>query len=154
MMRRWRRKGLACACDLCIASQRAVFATSEVRFGIIPSAISPYVIRAIGVRQAKRYFQSAERIDAARALAMGLVGEVVPAAELDAAIARLTEQLVSCAPDAQKAAKDLIAAVDGRPIDNAVSEETAQRIARRRATDEARDGIAAFLDKRPPAWLA
>ena len=146
--------GLASACDIAVASTKAVFATSEVKFGIIPSAISPYVLRAIGARQATRYFQSAERIDAARALAMGLVGEVVPAAELDAAIARLTEQLVSCAPDAQKAAKDLIAAVDGRPIDDAVSEETAQRIARRRATDEARDGIAAFLDKRPPAWLA
>ena len=146
--------GLAAACDIAVASTKAVFATSEVKFGIIPSAISPYVLRAIGARQATRYFQSAERIDAARALAMGLVGEVVPAAELDAAIARLTEQLVSCAPDAQKAAKDLIAAVDGRPIDDAVSEETAQRIARRRATDEARDGIAAFLDKRPPAWLA
>ena len=78
---------------------------------------------------------------------------MVPAAELDAAIARLTEQLVSCALDAQKAAKDLIAAVDGRPIDDAVSEETAQRIARRRATDEAKDGIAAFLEKRAPAWL-
>ena len=75
-------------------------------------------------------------------------------AELDAAVARLTEQLVSCAPDAQKAAKDLIAAIDGRPIDDAVSEETAQRIARRRTTDEAKDGIAAFLEKRPPAWLA
>jgi len=110
--------------------------------------------RLLGTLSAGFAGLSAERIDAARALAMGLGGEVVPAAELDAAIARLTEQLVSCAPDAQKAAKDLIAAVDGRPIDDAVSEETAQRIARRRATDEARDGIAAFLDKRPPAWLA
>ena len=146
--------GLTAACQMAIASDDAVFSTSEVRFGIIPAVISPFVLRAVGPRHALRIFQSAERIDAARALAMGLVGEVVPAAELDAAIARLTEQLVSCAPDAQKAAKDLIAAVDGRPIDDAVSEETAQRIARRRATDEARDGIAAFLDKRPPAWLA
>ena len=146
--------GLTAACDMAIAADDAQFSTSEVRFGIIPAVISPFVLRAVGPRHALRIFQSAERIDAARALAMGLVGEVVPAAELDAAVARLTEQLVSCAPDAQKAAKDLIAAVDGRPIDDAVSEETARRIARRRATAEAKDGIAAFLDKRPPAWLA
>ena len=146
--------GLTAACDMAIAADDAQFSTSEVRFGIIPAVISPFVLRAVGPRHALRIFQSAERIDAARALAMGLVGEVVPAAELDAAIARLTEQLVSCAPDAQKAAKDLISAVNGRPIDDAVSEETARRIARRRATAEAKDGIAAFLDKRPPAWLA
>ncbi|TXH85665.1 enoyl-CoA hydratase/isomerase family protein [Thauera aminoaromatica] len=146
--------GLTAACDMAIAADDAQFSTSDVKFVIIPAVISPHVLRAVGPRNALRIFQSAERFDAARALAMGLVGEVVPAAGLDAAVARLAEQLMSCAPDAQKAAKDLIAAVDGRPIDDAVSEETAQRIARRRATDEARDGIAAFLDKRPPAWLA
>lgn len=146
--------GLAAACDMAIASEDAVFSTSEVKFGIIPAVISPYVLRAIGPRHALRYFQSAERIIARRALEIGLVGEVVPLAELDAAVRQLAETLVAGAPLAQKAAKDLVAAVAGRPIDDAVSEETAQRIARQRATDEARDGISAFLEKRPPRWLA
>ena len=145
--------GLAAACDMAVAADNASFSTSEVKFGIIPAVISPYVLRAIGPRHALRLFQSAERISATRALEMGLVGEVVPLDALDAAVAALAESLVSGAPQAQKAAKDLIAAVNGRPIDDAVSEETASRIARRRATDEARDGIAAFLEKRPPAWL-
>ena len=146
--------GLTAACDMAIASSDAVFATSEVKFGIIPSAISPYVLRAIGPRHALRYFQSAERISAARALEIGLVGEVVGLDELDASIGKLVDTLLQGGPLAQKAAKDLIAAVNGKNIDQSISEETAQRIARQRATDEAKDGIAAFLDKRPPAWLA
>ena len=145
--------GLACACDLCIASQRAVFATSEVRFGIIPSAISPYVIRAIGVRQAKRYFQSAERIDATRAFALGLAHEVVEEEALDAKIDEVVQALLSGGPKAQAAAKELIDAVADRPLSEAVLEDTAQRIARLRATDEAREGLSAFLEKRPAAWV-
>ena len=146
--------GLTAACDMAIASDDASFSTSEVKFGIIPSAISPYVLRAIGPRHALRYFQSGEKISAARALAIGLVGDVVPREQLDAAISQLAESLLQGGPLAQKAAKDLIAAVNGQKIDEMISEETAQRIARQRATDEARDGIAAFLDKRPPSWLA
>lgn len=145
--------GLTAACDMAVASSDAVFSTSEVKFGIIPSAISPYVLRAIGPRHALRYFQSAERINAQRALAIGLVGEVVEPDALDACVAQLAETLLQGGPLAQKAAKDLIAAVSGQPIDDAISEETAQRIARQRATDEAKDGIAAFLDKRPPGWM-
>ncbi|HJW27474.1 MAG TPA: enoyl-CoA hydratase/isomerase family protein [Rhodocyclaceae bacterium] len=145
--------GLAAACDMAIASEDAVFATSEVKFGIIPAVISPYVLRAVGPRHALRYFQTAERISAERALAIGLVGEVVAAEKLDEAVAALAGVLLAGAPLAQKAAKDLIAAVAGQPIDEAVGEETAQRIARQRATEEARNGIAAFLEKRPPAWL-
>ncbi|PKO85663.1 MAG: enoyl-CoA hydratase [Betaproteobacteria bacterium HGW-Betaproteobacteria-12] len=145
--------GLTAACDMAVASSDAVFSTSEVKFGIIPSAISPYVLRAIGPRHALRYFQSAERISAQRALAIGLVGEVVEAEVLDACVGQLAETLLQGGPQAQKAAKDLIAAVSGQPIDETLSEETAQRIARQRATEEARDGIAAFLDKRPPGWL-
>jgi methylglutaconyl-CoA hydratase len=145
--------GLTAACDMAVASSDAVFSTSEVKFGIIPSAISPYVLRAIGPRHAMRYFQSAERITAQRALAIGLVGEVVELDALDACIGQLADALLQGGPQAQIAAKDLIAAVNGRPIDAAISEETAQRIARQRATEEARDGIAAFLDKRPPGWL-
>jgi methylglutaconyl-CoA hydratase len=146
--------GLAAACDMAVASSDAVFSTSEVKFGIIPAVISPYVIRAIGPRQALRYFQSAERISAERALAIGLVNEVSPVEGLDAALATLIEPLLAGAPTAQKAAKELIAAVQGQPIDDALMEQTAQRIARQRATAEGRDGVAAFLDKRPPAWLA
>ena len=145
--------GLAAACDMAVASANAVFSTSEVKFGIIPSIISPYVLRAIGPRHALRYFQTAERISAEKALAIGLVNEVTPDDALDAGIATLVEALIAGAPQAQKAAKDLITAVNGRPIDDVVIEETAQRIARQRATDEARDGIVAFLEKRTPAWL-
>jgi len=145
--------GLAAACDMAVASRDASFATSEVKFGIIPAVISPYVLRAIGPRQALRYFQSAERFSAERAYEIGLVNEVCELEDLDATVARIVEPLIAGAPLAQQAAKDLIAAIDGRAIDDAVSEETAQRIARQRATDEARDGIAAFLDKRSPSWL-
>lgn len=145
--------GLAAACDMVVAADDAVFATSEVKFGIIPAVIGPYVLRAIGPRQALRYFQSAERIPARQAQAIGLVHEVVAPAMLDARIAELAQSLIAGGPSAQKAAKELIRTVAGRPIDDAVSEETAARIARQRATAEARDGIAAFLAKRRPAWL-
>jgi methylglutaconyl-CoA hydratase len=146
--------GLAAACDMAVASEDAVFSTSEVKFGIIPAVISPYVLRAIGPRQALRYFQTAERISAQRALSIGLVSEVTPVDALDAGVAALIEPLLAGAPSAQKAAKDLIEAIKGRPIDEDTLEDTAQRIARQRTTAEGRDGVAAFLDKRPPAWLA
>lgn len=144
--------GLTAACDMAIAADDASFATSEVKFGIIPSVISPYVLRAIGPRHALRYFQTAERFGANEAKAMGLVNEVVPAAELDAAVERLAQALLACGPQAQLAAKRLVADLSARPIGPEVSEETAQRIARQRATAEAREGFAAFFDKRPPAW--
>lgn len=145
--------GLAAACDMAVAASDASFSTSEVRFGIIPAVISPYVLRAIGPRHALRLFQSAERVTAEQAQAMGLVNEVVPVAELDDRMAKLADALMAGAPQAQQAAKDLIAAIHGRPLDAAVMEDTAQRIARQRATPEAKDGITAFLEKRPPAWL-
>jgi methylglutaconyl-CoA hydratase len=146
--------GLAAACDMAIAAENASFATSEVKFGIIPAVISPYVLRAIGPRHALRYFQSAERFNAVEAKAMGLVNEVAALDELDAAVDRLVQALLACGPQAQLAAKQLIAALTGRPIDAAVGEETATRIARQRATAEAREGFAAFFEKRPPAWMA
>ena len=146
--------GLTAACDIAVASSKAFFATSEVKFGIIPSAISPYVVRAIGARQAYRYFQSAERIDAIRAHQIGLVHETVEPEQLDAKIAEITAALIQGGPLAQAAAKDLIRAVDNKPINDNLVEDTAHRIAHLRATPEARDGIAAFLDKRQPAWLA
>ncbi len=147
--------GLAAACDICVAAERAVFATSEVKFGIIPSAISPYVIRAIGPRQAGRYFQTAERIPAARAEVLGMVHEVVAdEAALDARIDTIVEALMEGGPKAQAAAKQLIAAVTPEPIGPAVVEDTARRIAGLRATPEAREGLGAFLAKRPAAWVA
>ncbi|ATE61584.1 enoyl-CoA hydratase/isomerase family protein [Thauera sinica] len=144
--------GLAAACDMVVASDDAQFSTSEVRFGIIPAVISPYVLRAIGPRHALRYFQTGEKFRADQARAIGLVSEVVSRDELDAGVAALVEPLLAGGPLAQQAAKQLIAAVCGRPIDAAVAEETATRIARQRATGEAKEGIAAFLQKRPPAW--
>ncbi|MFM8631742.1 MAG: enoyl-CoA hydratase/isomerase family protein [Betaproteobacteria bacterium] len=146
--------GLTAACDMAVATQDASFATSEVKFGIIPAVISPYVLRAIGPRQSLRYFQTAERISAQQAHAIGLVNEVAEESALDAAIQKIVQALIIGAPQAQKASKDLIAAVSGRPIDEATSEETARRIAKRRATAEAKDGISAFLEKRQPAWLS
>ena len=146
--------GLAAACDMAIAGDDAQFATSEVKFGIIPAVISPYVLRAIGPRQALRYFQSGEKIDAGQALALGLVNQVVTADRLDTAVRELATALTVGGPQAQQAAKELIGAIHGQPIDATTAEATAQRIARQRATAEARDGIAAFLEKRPPAWLA
>ena len=145
--------GLTAACDIAVASSKAFFATSEVKFGIIPSAISPYVVRAIGARQAYRYFQSAERIDATRARELGLVHETVDPDQLDAKVQEIVEALLQGGPLAQAAAKDLIRAVDNQPINDNLVEETAHRIAHLRATPEACEGIAAFLEKRQPNWI-
>lgn len=145
--------GLASACHICIASENAYFATSEVRFGIIPSAISPYVIRAIGERQSYRFFQTAERIDAQLALRLGLAHEVVSEAALDEKLREIISALLQGAPQAQDAARNLIRAVAARPVDDALVEDTAQRIAQLRAMPEAREGLTAFLDKRPAAWV-
>ena len=145
--------GLAAACDIAVASKKAVFATSEVKFGIIPSAISPYVLRAIGARQAYRYFQSAERISAERAREIGLVHEAVEPEELDAKVQEIVTALLQGGPLSQSAAKDLIRAVNNQPINDNLVEDTAHRIAHLRATPEAREGISAFLDKRLPTWI-
>jgi methylglutaconyl-CoA hydratase len=137
---------------MAVASEDARFCLSEVRLGLIPAVISPYVIGAIGARAARRYFLTAEPFDAADALRLGLVHEVVPAAELEATGARLSGALLANGPRAVAAAKRLVADVAGaRPGDELV-EETARRIADIRATDEAREGMAAFLEKRPPLW--
>lgn len=146
--------GLASACDICVASERAVFATSEVKFGIIPSAISPYVIRAIGERQAYRYFQTAERISAARARELGLAHEVTDADGLDAQVQAIIDALLAGGPHAQAAATDLIRAVANQPVSDVVVQDTARRIATLRATPEAKEGLSAFLEKRQPAWMA
>ena len=144
--------GLASACDICVASDKAVFATSEVKFGIIPSTIGPYVIRAIGERQACRYFQTAERITAVRAHEIGLAHELVAAEVLDAKVDEIVSALLQGGPKAQAAAKVLIRDIANRTIGDDVVEDTARRIAELRATPEAKEGLDAFLAKRPAAW--
>ncbi len=144
--------GLAAACDLCVASTAASFATSEVRFGLIPATIGPYVSRAIGARQASRYFLTAERIDARRAWELGLVHELAEPDALDAKVRNIVNALLAGGPHAQAAAKDLIRAVVSQPVDDALVEDTARRIAHIRATPEAKEGLGAFLEKRPPNW--
>ncbi len=144
--------GLVAACDIAIASDAASFCLSEVKLGLIPAAISPYVVAAIGARQARRWFQTAEVISAARAREIGLVHEVVPADALEATLQTVLTALSQGAPEAQAEAKDLVFLVADRAVDDALAHETAARIAKRRATAEGREGVAAFLAKRAPSW--
>jgi len=144
--------GLAAACDICVASTGAAFATPEVRLGLIPAVISPYVMRAIGARQCQRYFLTGERISAARARELGLVHELAEPEGLDACVQGLIEALAAGSPRAQASARDLIGAVTHKPITPDLAEETAQRIAECRASADARDGLSAFLEKRRPPW--
>ncbi len=145
--------GLLAACDIAIGATTAIFATSEVRLGIIPAVISPYVVRAIGERQARRLFQTGERIDAAAAQRIGLLHEAVASEELDEQVHAITNALLAGAPLAQKAAKELIEAVLHRPINASLVAHTAERIAELRAQPEAAEGLRAFLEKRPAAWV-
>jgi len=144
--------GLVACCDIALAGMAATFSLSEVRLGLIPAVISPYVIAAIGSRNARRYFLTAERFDAREALRIGLVHGAVDDADLDGAVERILAELVRGGPKAIAAAKDLIAHVSDRRIDQALAEETAARIANIRVSPEGQEGIAAFLDKRPPNW--
>jgi methylglutaconyl-CoA hydratase len=144
--------GLVCVCDIAIASRDAKFAASEVRLGLIPATIGPYVVRAIGERWARRLFLTAERIVAAQAERIGLIHEAVPSEELDARIEAIVTDLAAGAPGAQSAAKELVDAVAGRPITPELIDDTAMTIAKVRAGDEAREGLSAFLEKRPAAW--
>lgn len=145
--------GLASACDICVASTKAQFATSEVRLGIIPAAIGPYVVRAIGERQAYRYFQTAERIGGERAREIGLAHEVAEPDALDAKVQEIVDALLAGSPQAQAAATDLIRAVAHKAVDDAVVEDTASRIASLRSTPDAKEGLSAFLEKRPAVWV-
>jgi methylglutaconyl-CoA hydratase len=144
--------GLACACNVAIASTDASFATTEVKFGIVPATIGPYVVRAIGERMASRYFLTAERFDAHEARRIGMVHDVCAPAELDDRVRSLAGNLLVGGPCAQAAAKQLIRSIVHRPIDDRLIEETAQCIANLRATPEAKEGVGAFLDKREPRW--
>ena len=144
--------GLVACCDIVVAAATARFCLSEVKLGLIPAVISPYVVRAMGARAARRYFLTAEVFDADTARRLGLVHEVAPADGLDAAAAPIVEALLQAGPDAQAAAKALIARVADAPIDDALIADTARRIALIRATDEGREGVGAFLEKRKPRW--
>lgn len=145
--------GLAAACDIAIAADNASFSVSEAKFGILPAVIGPYVTNAVGKRQAKRLALTTERIGAAEALAIGLVQRVVALAELDAAVDAVVADLLVGGPGAQREIKQLFAQLDVGPVTPEVRELTAQTISRVRGSDEAREGFAAFLGKRPADWI-
>lgn len=144
--------GVVAACDIAIGAADATFCLSEVRLGIVPGMISPYAVRAMGERTARRYFQTAEIFDAQEAMRIGLLHEVVAPEMLNERIAKLLKQLKSAAPGARSVAKKLAGDVVGRPIDDALVVETSELIADMRARPEAREGLTAFLEKRKPAW--
>lgn len=145
--------GLVACCDVAIASHRASFCLSEVKLGLIPAVISPYVVMAIGPRAARRYFQSAEMFNAAEAHRLGLVHEVVAEEDLPAVAERLSGAYLKNGPASMAAAKDLVARVSRGPLDDAMIRDTAERIAQARASAEGREGLTAFLQKRDPAWV-
>jgi methylglutaconyl-CoA hydratase len=145
--------GLACACDIAVAADTASFSVSEARFGILPAVIGPYVTNAVGKRQARRLALTTQRIGAAEALAIGLVQQVVPLPELDAALYKTVADLLAGGPNAQREIKQLFAQLEVGPITPDVRELTAQTISRVRGTDEAKEGFAAFLGKRPANWI-
>ena len=145
--------GLVAACDMAVSVDTAGYCLSEVKIGLIPATISPYVLRAMGARAAQRYFLTAERFSAAEAHRIGLVHEVVAAEELDAKVDALAKALCNASPAAVRACKKLIADVAGREIDDALVAQTVQGIADIRASDEGREGVQSFLQKRKPNWL-
>lgn len=146
--------GLAACCDIVIASEEAQFCLSEVKIGLIPAVISPYVVRAIGERQSRRFFLTAEAFSANTAKTFGLVHEVVATADLfDDACARITATLRRNSPQGMRAAKDLIFAVSSKVIDQTVIDDTAKRIADIRVSTEGQEGLSSFLEKRKPNWI-
>ena len=146
--------GLVAACDMAVSVDTASFCLSEVRLGLIPATISPYVIRAMGARAAHRYFLTAERFDARQAHRIGFVHEVVSADGLDAKVAELTSALAGASPAAVKACKQLVQDVAGHEISAALIGGTVQGIADIRASEQGREGVQSFLQKRKPSWLA
>ncbi|MBM3477761.1 MAG: enoyl-CoA hydratase/isomerase family protein [Alphaproteobacteria bacterium] len=144
--------GLVACCDIAIASERASFSISEVRLGLIPAVIGPYVVGAIGQRAARRYVLTAEAFDAREALRIGLVHVVVPAEALAGEVQALCARIVANGPEAVAAAKELLRDVARAPLDHALVAETARRIAAIRVSPEGREGIASFLEKRRPGW--
>lgn len=145
--------GLVAACDVVVAADVANFCLSEVKLGLIPATISPYVIKAMGEQAARRYFLTAERFGAAEAHRTGFAHEVVPAEAIDAKVAEIVKALLGNSPNAVKEAKVLVREVAGQPVDDALLADTALRIAHIRASEQGREGVRSFLEKRKPDWL-
>ncbi len=145
--------GLVAACDMAIGVPQAEFALTEARLGLSPATISPYVVRAIGERAARRYFLTAERFSGAEAYRLGLLSDLVQPQDLDDKINELLGHLVQGGPAAIAACKALVPAVSGRAVSDALIEDTATRIAEIRVSGEGREGIGAFLEKRKPSWV-
>ena len=145
--------GLAAVCDVLVAVEGATFCLSEARLGLLPATISPYVMRALGEQASRRYFSTAERFSAVRAEALGFVHELCSAETLDAKVDEILAALVGNGPMATRACKKLVQDMAGQPISPALREESARRIADIRASDEGKEGVQSFLNKRPPAWL-
>lgn len=144
--------GLASCCDILIAEEGAKFCLSEVRIGLIPSIIAPYVIGAMGLRMARRYFMTAERFDAQTAYRIGFAHEVAAAGQLDAEAQKIIDALMDGAPLAQGRGKKLMLDIVGHPIDDKVIDVTVRQIAEARASDEGKEGLSAFLNKTEPSW--
>jgi methylglutaconyl-CoA hydratase len=145
--------GLVAACDMAVSVDTANFCLSEVKLGLVPATISPYVIRAMGARAAHRYFLTAERFDAQEALRIGFVHEVVNADALDAKVAEITQALVNASPDAVKACKQLVQGVAGHDISAELIAGTVKAIADIRSSAQGNEGVQSFLQKRKPSWL-
>ena len=146
--------GLVAACDMAVAVDTAHFCLSEVKIGLIPATIAPYVLRAMGPRAAHRYFLTAERFNAQEAHRMGFVHEVVAADDLDHAVDTLLKNLLQAGPEAIRACKRLVMDTAEREINAALMAQTVQSIADIRASDEGKEGVQAFLSKRKPSWLS
>lgn len=146
--------GLVSCCDIAVATERASFSLSEVKLGLIPATVGPYVVKAMGERAARRYFLTGERISAEDALALGLVSELVDEQALDEAVEKYVQTFLANSPAALTAAKQLIADVADRPVDAEVIEHTSKLIASIRVSKEGQEGLRAFLEKRAPAWKA
>ena len=144
--------GLASCCDIVIASNKASFCLSEVKLGLIPATISPYVVNAIGLKASRRYFQTAERFLADKAMQIGLVDEVVDAEELTPAVEKMINTLLSNSPQAMRQAKQLAFDVAYQKIDEQLLSDTSARIASIRVSNEGQEGLSAFFEKRSPAW--
>ena len=145
--------GLVAACDIIVAVEQANFCLSEVKLGLIPATISPYVIKAMGENASRRYFLTAERFSAHEALRIGFAHEVVSADALDAKVAEIVKALVNNSPHAVQQAKVLVREVVGQTVNDALLADTAERIAQIRASEQGREGVASFLEKRKPSWL-
>ena len=145
--------GLASVCDVLVATDAAGFCLSEAKLGLLPATISPYVVRALGEQASRRYFVTAERFSAVQARSLGFVHAVCSADELDAKVDELVAAVVANGPMAVRACKKLVQDVADRPIDAALRDDTARRIADIRASDEGKEGVQAFLNKRKPSWL-